>query len=117
LVSHKFLISTEYSSINSHHNITFTVAFGGIAGLFLGFSLLSGVEIIYYFTLRACCMVTNNSTVLEKLNEEYSHQDKPIVDLGLKPLWNDGKKETLIDTSVAIKNNGKNEVFVLPFLP
>lgn len=33
------------------------VSFGGIAGLFLGFSLLSGVEIIYYFTLRAICMV------------------------------------------------------------
>lgn len=33
------------------------VSFGGIASLFLGFSLLSGVEIIYYFTLRACCMV------------------------------------------------------------
>lgn len=33
------------------------VSFGGIAGLFLGFSLLSGVEVIYYFTLRAVCMV------------------------------------------------------------
>ncbi|XP_071453479.1 sodium channel protein Nach-like isoform X2 [Hetaerina americana] len=33
------------------------VSFGGIAGLFLGFSLLSGVEIIYYLTLRALCMV------------------------------------------------------------
>lgn len=29
------------------------VSFGGIAGLFLGFSLLSGVEIVYYFTMRA----------------------------------------------------------------
>lgn len=36
------------------------VSFGGIAGLFLGFSLLSGVEIIYYFTLRACCMLYKN---------------------------------------------------------
>ena len=36
------------------------VSFGGIASLFLGFSLLSGVEIIYYFTLRACCMVYKN---------------------------------------------------------
>lgn len=33
------------------------VSFGGIAGLFLGFSLLSGVEIFYYFTLRSYCMV------------------------------------------------------------
>lgn len=36
------------------------VSFGGIAGLFLGFSLLSGVEIIYYFTMRACCMLYKN---------------------------------------------------------
>lgn len=36
------------------------VSFGGIAGLFLGFSLLSGVEIIYYFTLRTCCMMHKN---------------------------------------------------------
>lgn len=36
------------------------VSFGGIAGLFLGFSLLSGVEILYYFTMRTCCMVYKN---------------------------------------------------------
>lgn len=36
------------------------VSFGGIAGLFLGFSLLSGVEILYYFTMRACCMLYKN---------------------------------------------------------
>jgi hypothetical protein len=36
------------------------VSFGGIAGLFLGFSLLSGVEIIYYFTMRAGCMMYKN---------------------------------------------------------
>lgn len=36
------------------------VSFGGIAGLFLGFSLLSGVEIIYYFTIRAGCMMYKN---------------------------------------------------------
>lgn len=36
------------------------VSFGGIAGLFLGFSLLSGVEIVYYFTMRACCMFIKN---------------------------------------------------------
>jgi hypothetical protein len=36
------------------------VSFGGIAGLFLGFSLLSGIEIIYYFSMRACCMFVEN---------------------------------------------------------
>lgn len=89
------------------------VAFGGIAGLFLGFSLLSGVEIIYYFTLRTCCMVTNNPEVLEEISQEYDHQEKPIIDLGIKPLWTDNNKKEPVTT----KNNGKIEAFVLPFLP
>lgn len=41
------------------------VSFGGIAGLFLGFSLLSGVEIIYYFTMRAVCMLFQNKVSSE----------------------------------------------------
>lgn len=36
------------------------VSFGGIAGLFLGFSLLFGVELIYYFTVRTFCMFYKN---------------------------------------------------------
>lgn len=46
------------------------VSFGGIAGLFLGFSLLSGVEIVYYFTMRACCMMYKNRDVLYAVEEE-----------------------------------------------
>lgn len=46
------------------------VSFGGIAGLFLGFSLLSGVEIVYYFTMRACCMVYKNRDVLYAVEDE-----------------------------------------------
>ncbi|XP_046403250.1 sodium channel protein Nach-like [Ischnura elegans] len=42
------------------------VSFGGIAGLFLGFSLLSGVEIIYYLTLRVLCMVVLPSNLKRK---------------------------------------------------
>ena len=49
----------------------FLVAFGGIAGLFLGFSLLSGVEVIYYFTLRAWCMIYRDREHLEELQEEF----------------------------------------------
>ncbi|VVC41222.1 Hypothetical protein CINCED_3A010987 [Cinara cedri] len=92
------------------------VAFGGIAGLFLGFSLLSGVEIIYYFTLRACCMVTNNSQVLEELSQEYEHRDTPIIDLGLKPLWT--ADENSINPIKPNNNNRKIEpLSVLPYLP
>ncbi|XP_025197810.1 sodium channel protein Nach-like isoform X1 [Melanaphis sacchari] len=88
------------------------VAFGGIAGLFLGFSLLSGVEIIYYFTLRACCMVTNNPKELEELSQEYDQKDEPTINLGLKPLWTFENKETSVKPQI----HGKNEPFALPFL-
>ncbi|XP_063706356.1 sodium channel protein Nach [Culicoides brevitarsis] len=46
------------------------VSFGGIAGLFLGFSLLSFVEIVYYFTLRVCCMMYKNRSELEDIIDE-----------------------------------------------
>lgn len=63
------------------------VSFGGIAGLFLGFSLLSGVEIIYYFTLRAICMVYRDQEGLQKLQEEYEKAEKPPLDLRLTPTF------------------------------
>lgn len=31
------------------------VAFGGVAGFFLGFSIVVSIEVVYYFTLRAYC--------------------------------------------------------------
>ena len=61
------------------------VSFGGIAGLFLGFSLLSGVEIIYYFTLRACCMIYRNKQVLVEIEEELQRTPPSVVDLNLLP--------------------------------
>lgn len=50
------------------------VSFGGIAGLFLGFSLLSGVEIVYYFTMRAGCMFVKNrvSVPIPRSNNKFS---------------------------------------------
>lgn len=45
--------------------------FEGIAGLFLGFSLLSGVEIIYYFTMRAGCMIYKNRVCLCSCNLKF----------------------------------------------
>ncbi|XP_055522415.1 sodium channel protein Nach-like [Wyeomyia smithii] len=61
------------------------VSFGGIAGLFLGFSLLSGVEIIYYFTMRACCMVYKNRDELIAIEQEKLKRPMPRYDLRLKP--------------------------------
>ncbi|XP_068081669.1 sodium channel protein Nach [Anabrus simplex] len=63
------------------------VSFGGIAGLFLGFSLLSGVEVIYYFTMRACCMVCRDEEELMRLQDEYDREEKPKLDLSLTPYF------------------------------
>lgn len=48
------------------------VAIGTIAGLFLGFSLLSGLEIVYLFTMRAWCMMHTDRQHLEELAEDYA---------------------------------------------
>ncbi|CAD7091134.1 unnamed protein product [Hermetia illucens] len=60
------------------------VSFGGIAGLFLGFSLLSGVEILYYFTMRACCMVYKNREELYAIEEEIQRKPPPRFDMSLR---------------------------------
>ncbi|XP_001664229.2 sodium channel protein Nach [Aedes aegypti] len=61
------------------------VSFGGIAGLFLGFSLLSGVEIIYFFTMRACCMLYKNRDELIAIEQKQLKQPQHRYDLSLKP--------------------------------
>uniref|UniRef100_A0A182J395 Uncharacterized protein n=1 Tax=Anopheles atroparvus TaxID=41427 RepID=A0A182J395_ANOAO len=62
------------------------VSFGGIAGLFLGFSLLSGVEILYFFTMRAFCMLYKNRDELEALEKEQIIKSMSRHELGLKPI-------------------------------
>ncbi|CAG9801971.1 unnamed protein product [Chironomus riparius] len=59
------------------------VSFGGIAGLFLGFSLLSGVEIIYYFTVRATCMMFKNREQLYEVQEEEDRKPPEKYDLSM----------------------------------
>ncbi|KAJ8969446.1 hypothetical protein NQ317_016777 [Molorchus minor] len=76
------------------------VSFGGIAGLFLGFSLLSGVEILYYFTVRACCMVIRERKELEKIRLEAASKPLPDYDLSLVPYF----------ISDPLPGNGINEV-------
>uniref|UniRef100_A0A182PWD2 Uncharacterized protein n=1 Tax=Anopheles epiroticus TaxID=199890 RepID=A0A182PWD2_9DIPT len=62
------------------------VSFGGIAGLFLGFSLLSGVEFIYFFTMRAFCMLYKNRDELEAIEKEQVIKSLSRHELGLKPI-------------------------------
>ncbi|XP_026475305.1 sodium channel protein Nach [Ctenocephalides felis] len=63
------------------------VSFGGIAGLFLGFSLLSGVEIIYYFTMRAFCMVHINRDELRQFKQELELAKNRNYDLSYRANW------------------------------
>jgi hypothetical protein len=42
------------------HWFIFTASCGGLLGLYLGFSILSFVEIIYFFTVRLCCNFQSN---------------------------------------------------------
>lgn len=77
-----------------------SVSFGGIAGLFLGFSLLSGVEIIYYFTIRAYFMILKERSTLEKIYEQDQLKPKPKYDLSLTPYF----------ISAPLPGNGYNEI-------
>nr|CAD7267688.1 unnamed protein product [Timema shepardi] len=72
------------------------VSFGGIAGLFLGFSLLSGVEIIYYFTIRAFCMVYRDPGELRQLKKDYDNAERPFLDLSLTPGFQRGKIHPMV---------------------
>ncbi|CAG9772263.1 unnamed protein product [Ceutorhynchus assimilis] len=63
------------------------VSFGGIAGLFLGFSLLSAAEIIYYFTLRSCIAAFKERKYLDKVREANDGKPQPPYDLSLVPYF------------------------------
>ncbi|KAG5682331.1 hypothetical protein PVAND_011690 [Polypedilum vanderplanki] len=47
------LISTHYRKDMYQNWLGILAAFGGLLGLFLGFSLVTGFELIYFFTIRA----------------------------------------------------------------
>lgn len=101
------------------------VSFGGIAGLFLGFSLLSGVEIIYFFTLRAWCMVYTEREVLEEIDRK--RREKPLEEfyLGLKLKGKDAKRDVgfkgisskMEKTSKLLIFDGKSEKEIPDFVP
>ncbi|XP_031635398.1 pickpocket protein 28-like [Contarinia nasturtii] len=59
----------DFISINRKEAYTladFVASCGGLLGLFLGVSLLSIVEFIYYFTLRLCCRISQHKPVKVK---------------------------------------------------
>lgn len=48
----KDLVSTHYRNDMYQNWLGVLASFGGLLGLFLGFSLVTGFELIYFFTLR-----------------------------------------------------------------
>ncbi|XP_041976407.1 sodium channel protein Nach-like isoform X6 [Aricia agestis] len=81
------------------------VSFGGIAGLFLGFSLLSGVELVYYFTLRAGCAAARDADLLRRERAERRARPHPPYNLSLVPWW---KEPPMPQTSIPLKVKPKH---------
>ncbi|XP_074029493.1 sodium channel protein Nach [Leptinotarsa decemlineata] len=72
----------EYFSLNMH-NFNFKIAtyYGGLLGLFLGFSFVSGVEIIYFFTIRLFVDATKNKSKLTRTKQVrtiYNPKIRPV---------------------------------------
>lgn len=92
------------------------VSFGGIAGLFLGFSLLSGVEIAYYFTMRTFCMLYKNRVRIIKLIKSiwflishsisHSYQQQELYEIEEEKLSKPPKR---INLSLSLIRNTANE--------
>lgn len=55
------------------------VSFGGIAGLFLGCSILSGVEIIYYIFIIIFMLLKKLKKKTDKFLEKYSSRNQLVV--------------------------------------
>ena len=66
---------------------------GGLLGLFAGFSLLSFIELIYWFTVRAVMKSFNRSTRVHPFNED---QDGQGIFIKLKHMTRDFLKNSSI---------------------
>lgn len=60
-----------------------SASFGGIIGLFLGASLLSAFELIYYFTIGLFLYLHGDRKLDETSNETKTHT--PIINIQLGP--------------------------------
>ena len=61
------LIATHYRKDMYQNWLGVLAAFGGLLGLFLGFSLVTGFELVYFFTIR---------TFFDKLAEKSAKTNK-----------------------------------------
>ncbi|XP_066597333.1 sodium channel protein Nach-like [Prorops nasuta] len=74
--------------------IDLLTSFGGIAGLFLGYSLVTTVELFYYFTLRTYCGAVMNSATNKESNIITVHVITP----------RDKKQKSYIESKPYVKN-------------
>ncbi|XP_034948767.1 pickpocket protein 11-like [Chelonus insularis] len=78
-------VRTKWPQVKYEREVRFgwldlIVSFGGIMGLFLGYSILTTFEMIYYFTLRLYCgaIIDNEDKVIEKIKLE---DDKKKIEI------------------------------------
>ncbi|XP_057327156.1 sodium channel protein Nach-like [Microplitis mediator] len=81
--SYVTVVTTRWPIVRYRREVRFgwldlVVSFGGIMGLFLGYSILTTVELIYYFSLRFYCgaVVANDNDVTIKLKKIKVKQSK-----------------------------------------
>ncbi|XP_053977390.1 pickpocket protein 28-like [Hylaeus volcanicus] len=63
-VVHLFFVESQFTKYVKNELFGFTEflsSTGGLLGLFMGFSFLSLVEIVYFLTLRICCRIYKNN--------------------------------------------------------
>lgn len=49
-------------------NVFISASTGGLLGLFMGFSFLSAIEVIYFISLRLWCAMSKNKKVMDHIN-------------------------------------------------
>lgn len=73
----KFIVVLFKLNANIYNCDIFLVSMGGTIGLFLGASLLSIVELIYYFCVRRKLIIENTDQIVSS----YSKLNKDVVQL------------------------------------
>lgn len=66
-----FISFKEHHFISLNRSEAYTIAdtiasCGGLLGLFMGVSVLSVIELLYYFTLRLCCKMRQHNAIGER---------------------------------------------------
>ncbi|KAI5730158.1 hypothetical protein M8J76_010655 [Diaphorina citri] len=81
-VVHLFFTDTQFTGFVKSELFGFTEFLsntGGLLGLFLGFSFLSAFEVIYFLTLRLCCIIVRKHNNMIQQNKPYKRPKYPYL--------------------------------------